>query len=159
MYIKIIFGGLIKLGLKREKIGDILVDENGADIIINKDIEKFLLTNLQQLTRFQKANIESIPLTKLRKIEIQKERIKITVSSMRLDNIVSELAHCSRSKAEELLQQERIFVNYENIIKSTKEIKEKDLITIRGKGKFEIIEILGNTKKGRFIIEIEKFKN
>ena len=36
-------GGLIKLGLKREKIGDILVFEDGADIIILEEIEKFLI--------------------------------------------------------------------------------------------------------------------
>ena len=38
-------GGIIKLGLKREKIGDILVRKNGADIIIIKDVEEYLLTN------------------------------------------------------------------------------------------------------------------
>lgn len=42
-------GGIIKLGLKREKIGDILVRKNGADIIIIKDVEEYLLTNLGEL--------------------------------------------------------------------------------------------------------------
>ena len=35
--------------------------------------------------------------------------------------------------------------------------EKNDIITIRGKGKFEIIEILGNTKKGRLIMTIEKY--
>ena len=30
-------GALMKLGIKREKVGDILVDDDGADIIIHKD--------------------------------------------------------------------------------------------------------------------------
>ena len=76
-------GALIKLGLKREKIGDILVDENGADIIISIDVEKFLLNSLNSLTRFQKASIESIKVEEIRKQQIQKETMKIVVSSMR----------------------------------------------------------------------------
>ena len=80
----------------------------------------------------------------------------ITVSSMRIDNIVGELAKCSRNKANELLEQERVLVNYEVITKPTKQIKENDKITIRGKGRFEVKQILGNTRKGRIMVEIEK---
>jgi len=149
-------GALMKLGIKREKVGDIIVDDNGADIIVLKEILEFLLLNLKDLTRFQKSQIEEIHFNDLRKIDIKKEQIKITVSSMRLDNIISELARCSRSKALEYLMQERVFVNYENITKQTKEVKQGDKITIRGKGRFEIKSIIGNTKKGRIIVEIEK---
>ena len=151
-------GALMKLGIKREKIGDILVDEDGADILISKDILKFLQNNLSELTRFQKAKIEEIEINDLRKVKIEKEIITITVSSMRLDNIVAELAKCSRSKALEYLMQERVFINFEVITKQTKEIKVEDRITIRGKGRFEIKEIIGNTRKGKIAIKIEKYK-
>ena len=101
-------GALMKLGVNREKIGDILVDENGADVIIKEDILKFLVINLPELTRFQKSKIEEIRLEELRKAIIKKEKIMITVSSMRVDNIVAELAKCSRNKTNELLEQERV---------------------------------------------------
>ena len=149
-------GALMKLQIKREKLGDIIVAKDGADIIIHKDILKFLKENLPMLTRFQKAQIEEIELKDLRKAQIKSEEFIITVSSMRLDNIVSELAKCSRNKALEFLMQERVFVNYELITKQTKEIKEKDRITIRGKGRFIIKGILGNTRKGRIMILVEK---
>ena len=149
-------GALMKLGLNREKIGDILLDENGADVIIKEDILKFLVINLPELTRFQKSKIEEIRLEELRKAIIKKEKIMITVSSMRVDNIVAELAKCSRNKANELLEQERVFVNYEVIIKATKQIKEDDKITIRGKGRFKINKTIGTTKKDRIILEVEK---
>lgn len=149
-------GALMKLGIKREKVGDILVDDKGADILIKTDILKFVLANLTELTRFQKSKIEEIELNELRRIEEKKEKFTITVSSNRLDNIVAELAKCSRSKANELILQERVLVNYQTITKQTKEIKENDRITIRGKGRFEIKEKVGNTKKGRIVIEVEK---
>lgn len=150
-------GALMKLGLKREKVGDILVDENGADIIIKEDILKFVLSNLPSLTRFSKAKVEEISLEDVRKIESKKEIITITIPSMRIDNIVSELARCSRGKANELLATERVLVNYEVIQKSSKEIKPKDIVTIRGKGRFEIKEIKGNTRSGRILLEVGKF--
>lgn len=153
---KTYLSALMKMGIKREKIGDILVDEVGADIFISTDILKFIQNNLNELTRFKKANIEEIALEQIRKIDIKKEEITINVSSMRLDNIVAELAKCSRNKASEIIAQERVFVNFEQVLKVTKEIKVGDRITIRGKGRFEIKEKLGNTKKENMILLIEK---
>lgn len=149
-------GGLMKLGINREKIGDIVVDNKGADILIMPEMEKFLLSNIPSLTRFSKSKIEKINIEELRKVEIKKEIIKATVSSMRLDNIVAELAKCSRGKANEILEQERVLLNYEIVKKSSKEVKENDKITIRGKGRFVIKQIVGNSKKGRIFLEIEK---
>lgn len=146
---------LMKLGIKREKIGDIIVNEDGADILVHKDILTFLQNNLPELTRFQKANIEEVELQNLKKITIEKKKMTITVSSMRLDNVVAELAKCSRSKANELLTKEKVFVNFELVTKPTKEVKIGDRITIRGKGRFEVEDMLGTTKKGNTILQIE----
>lgn len=148
-------GALIKLGIKREKIGDIIVNNDGADIIIHPEIEKFVLANLTQLTRFSKSNIDKIKLKDIRKVDTQKEKMTIIVSSMRLDNIVSELAKCSRNKANEFINGERTFINFEVYTKNSKEVKENDIITIRGKGRFKIVKIIGNTKKGKFMVEVE----
>lgn len=150
-------GGIIKLGLKREKIGDILINGDNADIIVKKESEKFLYANLNNLSRFKDADISIISLREIVNVERKFEDIKIIASSLRLDNIVSELAKTSRNGANEILEQDRVFVNYENETKNTKQIKEKDIVTIRGKGKFIIDEIVGNTKKGNYIIMIKKF--
>ena len=89
--------------------------------------------------------------------EIQKMEISAIVISLRLDNIVSVLAKTSRNKAVDILEQERVFVNYKLETKASKQIKEGDVITIRGKGRFEFREIAGNTKKGRYIVKIDKY--
>lgn len=150
-------GGLMKLGLKREKIGDIIVWEQGAHIIVLKEIVAFLKQHLESLTRFQKAQISIKNIEQLHECNIKKEEIEIMVSSMRLDNIVSELSKTSRTKAEEIIRQERVFVNYEVVVKDSKVLKIGDKLTIRGKGKFEIKEQIGTTKKGRTILNIEKY--
>ncbi len=149
-------GALMKLGIKREKIGDIIVRSDGADIIVNKDITKFLLINLSDLIRFKKAKVSQINLQDIKNVPVEKEEFEITIPSMRLDNIVSELAKCSRTKAVEIILSERVFINYETVTKVSKEVKENDKITIRGKGKFEVIEIMGNTRKNRIILKVSQ---
>ena len=150
-------GGIIKLGIKREKIGDILVLDDGADIIVKKETEKFLYANLQTLTRFRDADVDNILLADVINTEKKFEDIKLITSSLRLDNIVSELARTSRNKANEIIEQERVLINYEQESKNTKLVKEKDVVTIRGKGKFIIDEVIGNTKKGNYIIMVKKY--
>lgn len=150
-------GAVIKLGIKREKVGDIIVDNKGADIIIEKNISKFLLENLPSLTRFSKSTITIESIENLKSVEIKKEELEIIVSSLRLDNVVSELARCSRNKALDIINMERVFINFQNETKKTKQVKIGDIITIRGKGRFYIKEMIGQTKSGRTIIKIEKF--
>lgn len=153
---KTYLGALMKLGLKREKIGDIIVRHDGADIIISREIEKFLKMNISDLTRFHKANIEIVPIDELKYVEPKKEIVKINVSSMRLDCLVAELARCSRNKAMEYIEQERVFVNFKEEIVGARQVQEDSYITIRGKGRFKILKIVGNTRKGRISVEIEK---
>ena len=143
--------------VEREKIGDILVFENGADILILDEISKFILSNISSLTRFGKAKIEKINISDIREKQLKKEELKLIVSSMRLDCVVSELLKTSRGKAEEIIKEQRVFVNFENIDKLTKQIKENDLITIRGKGRFEISKIDGTTRNDRIKLIVNKY--
>ena len=153
---RIYLGGLMKLGIKREKIGDIIVRNNGADIIVKSDLAEYLKDNLRSLTRFQKSNIEIININELLYVKPKEEVIKINIPSMRLDCIVGELARCSRSEANKILDTERVFVNFKGEIRPSKNIEEGDYITIRGKGRFKISKILGATKSGRISLEVIK---
>ena len=119
--------------------------------------KKFLMSNLTSLTRFQKAKVETIKLEEINYIEKEKQILKINVPSMRLDAIVGELARVSRSEANNLLNQERVFVNFKEELRNTKQVEEGDIITIRGKGRFTISNILGQTRSNRINIEVQKW--
>lgn len=154
---KIYLGAIMKLGIEREKIGDISVKNSNADIVIKNEVQSFLLQNLPTMTRFASAEITSDSIEKLEKIETQKIEITQIVASLRLDNIVGALVKTSRNKAVDIIEQERVFINFRVETKTSKQVKVGDIITIRGKGRFEFKEIQGNTKKGRYIIKIDKF--
>lgn len=150
-------GSCIKIGIEREKIGDILVEKSGADIIVKNEIVEFLSQNLGYLTRFKSSEITIEDISSIKEVETSKQEISSVASSLRLDNIVSILARTSRNKAVEILNQERVFLNHQVEIKPSKQVNVGDIITIRGKGRFEFKEISGNTKKGKYIIKIDKY--
>ena len=150
-------GGIVKLGLKREKVGDILVSSDGADIITISDFSNILKEELKSLTRFQNANMILEEIQNIKVNEVKTEDVSIIVPSLRLDNIVSDLAKTSRSKAVQIIAQERVFINGQNETKVSKQIKLNDIITIRGKGRFVIKEFTGTTRSGRTIILVEKY--
>ena len=104
-------GGIVKLGLKREKVGDIIVCQEGADIITLEEFSNILKAQLPSLTRFENSNITLESIENLNKREINVEQVKIIVPSLRLDNFVSDLARTSRSKAVQIINQERVFIN------------------------------------------------
>lgn len=149
--------GIIKIGIKREKVGDIITRFDGADIVVLKDAEKYVLDGLKELTRFSKAEFTTVKLSELQVEEPKKEKISIIIPSMRIDSIVSEIIRTSRAKATEIIKEEKVFINHELIVKGSKEVKINDLITVRGRGRFKIGKILNSTKKGNLVIEVEKF--
>ena len=148
---------IMKLGIEREKIGDIFAKTTSADIIVKNETVKYLIQNLSSLTRFESSNVEEKSIDELAKAEVRKQEMTAIIASLRLDNIVTVLAKTSRSKANEIIEQERVFINFKLETKSSKQINEGDVITIRGKGRFEFKEITGNTKKGRYVIKVEKY--
>jgi len=149
--------GIMKLGIVREKFGDIIIRETGADIIAFCDTADYFLNNLPLLTRFQKSTITKIPITNLEQKQVTFIDINIIVSSIRLDNIVAELCHCSRSHAQNILKEQRVFVDGVLELKDSKKINIGSIITIRGKGKFIFDSTCGNTKSGREKLLFKKY--
>lgn len=150
-------GGIVKVGMKREKVGDILVSEDGADILVKDETAETLKQELGTLTRFENSKIEIVDLQDLRQQEIKVEELSIIVPSLRLDNFVSDFAKTSRSKASQIIDSERVFINGQNETKASKQVKLGDIITIRGKGRFVVKEFSGTTRSGRTVVKIEKY--
>ena len=150
-------GGIVKVGMKREKVGDILVSDDGADILVKDETAETLKQELGTLTRFENSKIEIVDLQDLRQQEIKVEELSIIVPSLRLDNFVSDLAKTSRSKAAQIIYSERVFINGQNETKASKQVKLGDIITIRGKGRFIVKEFSGTTRSGRTVVKIEKY--
>lgn len=150
-------GSLMKLGLERERFGDIICFEDEAYVILLSENAEYVKENLSHLIKFKKALIEIVEIDEIKIKPKEFEEFKIVISSNRLDNFVSEIIKCSRSKAEEYILSERVFINSVCELKNSKKLKVEDIITIRGKGKFIIEEFIGQNKKEREIYLIKKY--
>ena len=148
--------GIMKLGLIREKIGDIIVTENGADIIVLKENYEYLKNNISLLTRFKKSNVDIIDIKNIEQIKNKFQEFTIIINSMRADNIISEITHTSRNKTEEIISSERATLNYELIEKGSKILKNDDILIIKGYGKFIIGNFMKYTSSGKLVISIQK---
>lgn len=140
-------GTIMSFGLTRERIGDIIVYDDKAYIVVLKENSEYIKNELKQEKRFKKAKIEIIDINNIEPKPVEFENISISANSLRLDNLVSELLKTSRKIAQEYVEEEKVFINYEIETKNTKTIKEKDILVIRGKGKYIIEEFSGKNKK------------
>lgn len=150
-------GAVMQIGLNRDRIGDIIVYEDEAYIFVLEENTKYIASSLESIKKFSKSIIEIIDYNEVPIKEAEFEKIEISISSMRLDNVVSSIAKISRKKALELLLDEKIFVNAKVETKSTKVLKENDILVIRGKGKFIISNISENDRKNKMFLEIKKY--
>lgn len=151
-------GTVMSFGLVRERIGDIIVHEDSAYMIVLEENANYLKSSFEYERKFKKAKISIIEIDEIKTKPIEFEEIIISVNSVRLDSVISEVIKTSRKIAQKFLEEEKVSINYTVETKATKTIKEKDILIIRGKGKFVIDEFLGKNKKGKEIIKISKYK-
>ena len=148
-------GSLLSLGLEREVIGDILVRENGADIIILKTVSDYLLVNFNKAGNVS-LKCEIQPIGALVPPEIKTETVRESVASIRLDSIVSAVFGFSRTEASAQIAKGLVFINDTECLKPDARLNIGDKLVVRGKGKAYFKEIGGTTRKGRISVIFEK---
>jgi RNA-binding protein YlmH len=149
-------GSLLGLGIKREIIGDILVREDGADIVIMKDMADFLLYNYEKAGRTS-LKAEIISIGQIIVPENRFEEKRDTVASLRLDNLIASAFSVSRGRAAEAIAGGLVFVNGQQSEKADRMVKEGDKVVLRGKGKILLKSVGGVTRKDRISSVIHKY--
>lgn len=148
-------GALMALGIVRESVGDILVESGRAVAFVKNEILPFIKTNISKIGKvgvtLSIGFTNSLP---------QADSLAIataTVSSLRLDCVVSALANLSRGTANDLIEAGLVSINSQICEKSTRQINIGDVLTVRGRGKFIVNNLNGKTRKDRIILEYKKY--
>lgn len=149
-------GGLMSLGIDRNRTGDIYVYEDYGDIVVHRDIADFIIYNLDKIGH-NKIETEKIKLTQVDFKEQEHQILNIISSSMRIDNIVKHLTKLSREKAAIMVKSGSVKNNYVPEDKVSTELKEGDLLSISKKGRFRIYKVDGTTKSGKLKIQIKHY--
>ncbi len=149
-------GSILGLGIDRSKIGDILVLQEQTICFATKDIAPYIATQLQKVSRTP-VQVEETTWTAL---DLEKEPVlqKLTVASLRLDAVAGGVLHVSRGKIQALIDAEKANVNWNTITQTSYLLKEGDMVSVRGFGRFRIVDIGGKSKKDRVILEVEVYR-
>ncbi len=149
-----VLGSVLGLGITRNKVGDILLKDSECYIFVKSEIADFILYNLEYVGR-SKVKIEEVTDFK-DESERDKEIKTTTVSSLRVDVIVSSITNYSRSEVKKLFEKELIFINWRTCKNASVIVKENDIITVRKFGRITLENIKGTSKKGKTIIEYSR---
>ena len=149
-------GSLMGMGIIREKLGDILVGPDSADLIVLDTVAEFLLQSWNSAGR-AKLRVSEIEAAHLHIPQVQCQEVRDTVSSLRLDAVASTGFKMARGKAAELVTSGRVQVNWRECTKPDKPLSAGDTVSARGFGKFVLAEVGGTTRKGRTSIVIKRY--
>ena len=148
-------GSILGLGIKRNKLGDLIIKSGECYLPVCEEIADYIISNLETVGKSPCKVIlleeDFIPFTPEFKEEI------ILIPSLRLDSILSKVMKLSRSKAQDVIEAGKVLVDYNTIRDKSKEVLSGERITIRGVGKFILGDIVGNSKSGKYKVIIKKY--
>ena len=151
-----VLGAVMGLGIERERIGDILPGPDAAKILCDAKITDFILDNLTMIG----AVTVKVALGDMAEIAPRAERtkeIRATVASLRLDSIVAAGFGISRSRAADDIAADKVKLNWQSAANASKTIRQGDVLSMRGRGRVEVTEVRGQTKKGRTVVVLNRF--
>ncbi len=150
-------GSILNLGLKRETIGDILIEGQSAYVFCQMDMATFICENLS----FVKNNVVTLGLLAnlTKNIEPKLTEETGSVSSLRIDCVIALAFHLSRKQAQELINRELVFIDSRLIKHTSILLKEGQTISVRGKGKCIFSHIVSTTKKGNLWICLKRYQS
>ena len=105
----------------------------------------------------KKIVLEEIDIDILKDYKRKYEEHTIIVSSLRIDNVISKIINTNRKIVLDKINNKEIILNYEVLTKSSYNLKENDVFSIRKYGKYKYIRIINNTKKDNLIIKYLKY--
>jgi RNA-binding protein YlmH len=145
-------GAVLNLGIDRSKVGDILIDDNTGYLFCTEGISSFLT---DQLIKIKHTNVSAAVIQKDDfSYRPKYKEVAGTVSSVRLDSILSVAFSSSRSSLTGLIEGGKVFVNSKEVLSNSYQLKENDIVSVRGLGKFKFAGTSYQTKKGRYSVKI-----
>lgn len=148
-------GTLMSLGLERGKIGDIIVEDGYAYVFVCTDTAEYIRDNIRKIGN-KGVKTELIELNDFIPPPRKYEIIDTVCASLRLDAVVAAAAKLSRAEALRAVTDGRVKLNYREISDCSKTVSVGDLLSVRGFGRFVLVQTGNETRKGRMHIKLKK---
>ena len=150
-------GSLLSLGLEREVLGDIeLLDEYSAYLFCRASMAPYIVESLERVGG-DKVTVRPTQPGADFASQRRVQRISDTVASARLDCVVASLANLSRESAQQMIRDGRVELDYRPEERVDRTVVTPAVISLRGVGKFRVLSVATQTKKGRYRLSAEKY--
>ena len=149
-------GAFMSLGIERSVLGDILIREDKrAYLFCKQNMSEYIMENLSFVKH---TNMTCRIFTgEVEELKPRLEEVQGSVASPRLDSVLAVAFQGSRSKLAGLIEGKKVFVNSRMAKSGSYMLKQGDVVSVRGYGKFIYREVVGTTKKGRDYVSIMKY--
>ena len=149
-------GTVLSLGIDRSNVGDILVEKNCAYVYMLSDVCSYACDNIDKISNVG-VNVKVESFTDIMPPEQKFETINAVCASERLDAVVSAMLKISRNNAAGLIRAEKVSVNHMPITRVDRILNPKDIISVRGFGRYIFEEAGAKTRSDRIHIVVKKY--
>lgn len=149
---------LNQLGIKREYLGDIIVNEEQLLVFLD---EKFGQIAQQSITKIARVpvKVREVSWLSVQLLNQQDWHSKdVLVSSLRLDKLVAVAFNLSRSTANKLIEAGHVKLDYLQSDQPSRTVEIGQLISVRKYGRIRLNEFLGFSKQGKIKLKIDIVK-
>lgn len=152
-----VLGSLMSLGLKRGKFGDIVIHNERVQFLLEKEVSDYVRLQLTKIGRVT-ISLKEIPLDQVQRVHEEWQELTVTVSSLRLDTVMSSILNQSRQKTQDYIKHSLVKVNWTTVENPAFVCGVADMISVRGHGRTKIISLEGKTKKDKWRMTVGKQK-
>lgn len=143
-----VLGAALGLGLSREVLGDILLEQGGGFLVCLRPMAAVLAAELCAAGR-ARLKLEEIPLAALPSATPQLVEKRVTVASPRLDAVLAAAWNWPRAEAAEAIRAGRVQLGHQPCQNVARLLQEGEVFSVRGKGRVKLLKMGDSTRKGR----------
>lgn len=147
-----VLGTLLGTGMDRAQFGDILSDGERWQFFMTKTVSSYVQLQVEKMGNISVRLEEKNYIDLIKSVDdwtIEHD----TVSSLRIDTVISTVYNISRQRAKELVQSGKIKLNWTPFERPDFELGIMDILSIRGYGRIQIRAIEGKSKKDKWRVE------
>ncbi|MCZ2490766.1 RNA-binding protein [Dellaglioa carnosa] len=152
-----ILGTLANAGLDREVLGDIVTDGQQWQVVVEKKMADYLINQIDRIGKI-KVSLEEVSFSQIVSVTDEWQSQSELVASLRIDSVISAVYNMSRQNAKNLVNSEKVSLNWQVISKPDYELAEFDVLSIRGFGRIKLDLVAGMTRKDKYKLELSVLK-
>ncbi|KRK40471.1 RNA-binding protein [Loigolactobacillus bifermentans] len=144
-----ILGTLVNAGVDRGVFGDIMTDGERWQFVVEASMAHYIA---EQVTKIGRVTVHLDPCD-YRQLLRPKDAWTlehVTVTSLRVDALISAVYNISRQRSKALVENGKIKLNWQAFERPDFELGLLDIISVRGYGRIQVRELLGKSKKEKY---------